>query len=202
MAGRTRTFRFRSRCRLRWLAATPASGRVGVVTLREPGSFSVTTDLNQVRVRPDQPPRRAWEASLNQVPDPARTGCVVHLASPSVDDPQFRTVEQMGVDLVEPAAAEPGTLEALAAADMPDPLSALRGVQLGEDAVPARAELLVTEVLVGSGRAERATTVRVGPKHLGRRQVLIATVTNRCERDRDRRPGLVGHRVLRTGRSP
>jgi hypothetical protein len=69
---------------------------------------------------------------------------------------------------------EPNPLGTMAfLADMPNPLSALRGLQLGEDAVPALAELLVTEALVGSGRAERVTTVRVGPKHMGRRRALI-----------------------------
>lgn len=61
-------------------------------------------------------------------------------------------------------------------AEMPDPLSPLRGLQLGEDSVPALAELLVTEVLVGTGRVKRVTTVRVGPRHRGRRRVLVEWV--------------------------
>lgn len=115
-------------------------GSGGVVTLREPGAFSITTDLNQVHVRPDQPSRSTWESSRYQVPEPARTGCVVHLASLSADDPQFRTLDEMSVDLVEAADGGSGTLEALAASadpfDRNDRLVALPHL-LAHDDLPA-----------------------------------------------------------------
>lgn len=58
-------------------------------------------------------------------------------------------------------------------AEMPNPLAVLPALQLTEDAVPAVAEVLLVEALVGSGRAERITALRLGPIRGGRRRLLL-----------------------------
>jgi len=58
-------------------------------------------------------------------------------------------------------------------AEMADPFGALRSMELSEEVLPAVAEVLLVETLVGSGRAERLTAFRVGPQDRGVRRVLI-----------------------------
>lgn len=64
-------------------------------------------------------------------------------------------------------------------AEMPNPLAALGPRHLDEDSFSAAAGALLVEALVGSGRAERVTTVRIGPAHHGRRRVLVEWVGRR-----------------------
>ena len=59
-------------------------------------------------------------------------------------------------------------------ASMPNPFNVIDRLSLPEDAVEPVVHLLLTEELVGAGRAERLTTLQVGPRHLGRRRVVIA----------------------------
>lgn len=54
-----------------------------------------------------------------------------------------------------------------------DPFEALEGTRLPADAVEPVARLLLTESLLGSGRAERITHLDVGPAHLGRRRIAL-----------------------------
>lgn len=69
---------------------------------------------------------------------------------------------------------EPNPLDQMAfMAEMPNPFHALNAIGLGEDAVHAVAEVLLTEELVGSGRAQRVTALRVGPKRRGTRRVML-----------------------------
>ncbi len=58
-------------------------------------------------------------------------------------------------------------------AQMENPFRTLNALRLSEDAVGAVAEILLVEELVGSGRAERLTMVRVGPVRRGKRRVAL-----------------------------
>jgi Domain of unknown function (DUF4062) len=64
-------------------------------------------------------------------------------------------------------------------AEMRNPFDAVNSLGLGEDAVPAVAEVLLIEELVGSGRAERLTALRVGPRRRGSRRVLVEWLPRR-----------------------
>lgn len=58
-------------------------------------------------------------------------------------------------------------------AQMENPFRTINALRLSEDAVGAVAEILLIEELVGSGRAERLTKVRVGPVRQGKRRVAL-----------------------------
>lgn len=58
--------------------------------------------------------------------------------------------------------------------DMPNPLAALEGQRLSEDAVGQVARVLIVEALVGSGRADHITQFRIGPKRRGLRPLSLA----------------------------
>lgn len=64
-------------------------------------------------------------------------------------------------------------------ASMDNPFEIIDSVRLPEDAVEPVAHLLLTESLVGAGRAERLTALQVGPKFLGSRRVVIAWLPRR-----------------------
>lgn len=63
--------------------------------------------------------------------------------------------------------------------DMPNPLAALADLGLSEDTVPAVSEVLLVEELVGSGRADRLTTFRLGPERNGQRRLLLEWLPRR-----------------------
>jgi hypothetical protein len=58
-------------------------------------------------------------------------------------------------------------------AEMPNPFAGLDTIRLSEDSVPGIAEVLMVDALVGSGRADRVTKVRAGPRHGGRRRLRV-----------------------------
>ncbi len=60
-----------------------------------------------------------------------------------------------------------------------NPLPAVEGRGLAEDAVAQVAELLVTEMLVGDRGAEYLTTFHLGPKHQGMRRLLLGWIPRR-----------------------
>ena len=60
-----------------------------------------------------------------------------------------------------------------------NPLVAIETLGLSEDSVQQVADLLVTEELVGSGRADHITAFRLGPKRQGRRRILLAWMPRR-----------------------
>lgn len=60
-----------------------------------------------------------------------------------------------------------------------NPLAALEGLGLPEDALAQVAELLVTEMLVGGRGVDHLTAFKLGPKHQGRRRVLLAWMPRR-----------------------
>jgi hypothetical protein len=62
---------------------------------------------------------------------------------------------------------------------MRNPFEAVNALGLSEEAVPAVAELLVIEELVGAGRADRVTTLRVAPRRHGRRRVILEWLPRR-----------------------
>jgi hypothetical protein len=62
---------------------------------------------------------------------------------------------------------------------MDNPFPVIESLRLPEDAVEPVAHVLLTEELVGSGRAERITSLQVGPKHRGERRVRIAWMPRR-----------------------
>lgn len=64
-------------------------------------------------------------------------------------------------------------------ADMANPFDEVEGLGLPEDSVQPVAHLLLTEALVGGGRAERLTSLQVGPKHLGVRRVALGWLPRR-----------------------
>jgi hypothetical protein len=70
-----------------------------------------------------------------------------------------------------------GPMSFLAKFDNPFPLIESLGVP--EDSAHAVAHLFLTELLVGSGRAEQITRLHVGPRHLGVRRVSLAWVPSR-----------------------
>jgi hypothetical protein len=57
--------------------------------------------------------------------------------------------------------------------ELDNPFEFLAGLRLPEDAVEPVAHLFLTELLVGSGRAERITHLDVGPPHRGARRVAL-----------------------------
>ena len=59
-------------------------------------------------------------------------------------------------------------------AKMDNPFPTIESMRLPEDAVQPVAHLLLTEALVGSARAERITSLEVGPRRNGARRLLIA----------------------------
>lgn len=61
-------------------------------------------------------------------------------------------------------------------AQMENPFLALNALRISEDAVGAVAEVLLVEELIGSGRVERLTMVRVGPVQKGKRRVSLTWV--------------------------
>ncbi len=63
--------------------------------------------------------------------------------------------------------------------DAENPLPALAGLSLPEDTLPQVAELLVTEMLVGGRGVDHLTAFRLGPKHQGRRRLLLARIPRR-----------------------
>lgn len=58
-------------------------------------------------------------------------------------------------------------------AEMANPFALLSGLGLSEEVFPGVAQLLLLEELVGGGRAERLTSVRIGPKRGGGRRLAI-----------------------------
>lgn len=75
---------------------------------------------------------------------------------------------------------EPNPLGSMAFfAEMPNPLVGLGDLELSEDALPAVAEVLLVEALVGSGRAERITALRLGPQHRGVQRMLLEWLPRR-----------------------
>jgi hypothetical protein len=64
-------------------------------------------------------------------------------------------------------------------AAMENPFSVVDALALPEDAVEPVVHLLLTEQLVGSGRAERLTALHVGPKHLDSRRVSLTWLPRR-----------------------
>lgn len=63
--------------------------------------------------------------------------------------------------------------------DVENPLPALERLGLPEDALAQVAELLVTEMLVGGRGIHHLTAFRLGPKHQGRRRLLLAWMPRR-----------------------
>lgn len=59
------------------------------------------------------------------------------------------------------------------AADLPDPLGPLRTQRVSEEVIRPIGQVLVTEALVGSGRAERVVHFRLGPPIAGRRRAEL-----------------------------
>lgn len=75
---------------------------------------------------------------------------------------------------------EPNPLGPLSSfAEMADPFALLADAGLSEEMFPGVAEVLLTEELVGSRRAERLTSVRIGPKRSGSRRVAIEWLPRR-----------------------
>ncbi len=60
-----------------------------------------------------------------------------------------------------------------------NPLPALESLGLPEDALAQVAELLVTEMLVGDLGVDHLTAFRLGPKHRGRRRLLLGWIPRR-----------------------
>lgn len=60
-----------------------------------------------------------------------------------------------------------------------NPLPALEGLGLPEDALAQVAELLVTEMLVGGRGVDHLTAFQLGPKHQGRRRLPLAWTPRR-----------------------
>lgn len=73
---------------------------------------------------------------------------------------------------------------------MANPFDVIEPMSLPEDAIEPIAHLLLTEELVGSGRADRITALQIGPRHRGTRPIALAwmpvkrfsnvTPTERC----------------------
>jgi hypothetical protein len=59
-------------------------------------------------------------------------------------------------------------------AEIPDPFAPLRQNPVSEEIIRPIAELLVTDVLVGSGRAASIRTFRLGVANRGRRRLTLA----------------------------
>lgn len=59
-------------------------------------------------------------------------------------------------------------------AEIDDPFRRLAGLGLSEEVVRPVAHLLLTEALVGEGRASRITRFRLGPPVAGRRRLELA----------------------------
>ena len=70
---------------------------------------------------------------------------------------------------------EPGPLDRLSGSMSPmsDPFAPLRGVALSEEIIRPIAHLLLTETLVGMGRASRITQLRLGPPVAGGRRFTL-----------------------------
>jgi hypothetical protein len=69
---------------------------------------------------------------------------------------------------------EPNPLDQMSfMAEMSNPFGPLNAIGLGEDAIHAVGEVLLTEALVGSGRAQRITALRLGPSRRGSRRVML-----------------------------
>lgn len=64
-------------------------------------------------------------------------------------------------------------------AEMDDPFEELRALSISEDALPGIAGLLLVEAMVATGRAERLTSVRIGPCSTGRRRVSVEWIPRR-----------------------
>jgi hypothetical protein len=58
--------------------------------------------------------------------------------------------------------------------DLPDVVGALRGLALPEESVRPVSRLLLSQALVGSGRAKRVTRFALGPPVRGRRRLILA----------------------------
>lgn len=70
-----------------------------------------------------------------------------------------------------------GSMRSMIAAE--NPLPALVGLGLPEDALAQVAELLVTEMLVGDLGVDHVTAFRFGPKHRARRRLLLGWMPRR-----------------------
>jgi Domain of unknown function (DUF4062) len=92
-----------------------------------------------------------------------------------------RTPEDLSELAVRAALfGEPNPLGSMSfLAEMDNPFEVLNTLRLSEDSVPAVAEILLVEELVGSGRAERLTALRVGPRRRGTRRVLLEWLPRR-----------------------
>jgi hypothetical protein len=62
---------------------------------------------------------------------------------------------------------------------MANPLSQLEGLALSEDAIGQVAQLLLTEELVGSGRADHIVSFQLGPKNRGSRRIALTWIPPR-----------------------
>jgi len=63
---------------------------------------------------------------------------------------------------------EPNPLGPMASMfEIDNPIPAVAQIGLDEDSFAGAAEVLLVEALVGSGRAERITSFRIGPSHSG-----------------------------------
>jgi hypothetical protein len=70
---------------------------------------------------------------------------------------------------------ETEVLDALSASmsSIPDPFAPVRELRLSEEIIRPIAHLLLTEALVGSGRASRITLLRLGPQTSGARRCIL-----------------------------
>ena len=79
-------------------------------------------------------------------------------------------------------------------AEMADPLQPLREARVPDEIVRALAEVMIVDELVGSGRAARVTTFRLGASVGGQRRLELAWEPPRryANERRERRQPLVG----------
>jgi hypothetical protein len=60
--------------------------------------------------------------------------------------------------------------------NLPNPFDEIAGQRLSEEVVGPVIRVLLTEILVSSGRAERITSFRMGPMHKGRRRLAMSWI--------------------------
>lgn len=127
-------------------------------------------------------PVRIDSVSVEAGPGRSRAVSLTATVTDGRDQPPFRDVAFNGrspEDLTELAVrvnlfGEPNPLGTMGFfAEMENPFSVVISLGLSDEIASGVAEVLLVEELVGSGRAERLTTIRVGPKRHGKRRVEI-----------------------------
>jgi len=66
-------------------------------------------------------------------------------------------------------------------AQVSDPITPLRGVELSEQTIPPMLRFALVEALLGSGRAAWITSLRLGPPAPGGRRLVVGWESRRIE---------------------